>query len=47
MGIVDLPAGESTLGVEVIGKRGPSKGFFFGLEYIKLIPVKPPGGPRP
>jgi len=47
MGVVDLPAGESTLGVEIIGKRGPSKGFFFGLEYIKLIPVKPPGGPRP
>ena len=40
MGIVDIAAGEPVLGVKVTGKRGISKGYVIGLEYLKLIPVK-------
>ena len=39
LGIVTLPAGRPVFKVTVTGKNDASKGYRFGLDYLKLIPV--------
>ena len=39
LGVVTLPEGKPIFGVTVTGKNAGSKGSFFGLDYLKLLPV--------
>jgi hypothetical protein len=40
LGQHDLSAGEHTLRFECVGKNDASKGYFFGLDMIELLPAK-------
>jgi hypothetical protein len=38
LGVVEIKAGAHELGAEITGKNADSKGYLFGLDYIKLVP---------
>jgi hypothetical protein len=40
LGKLDLAAGEHTLRFECTGKSDASKGYFFGMDMIELLPTK-------
>lgn len=40
LGIIDLVAGEHVLKFQSKGKNVESKGYYFGLDYIELIPLE-------
>jgi hypothetical protein len=40
LGVVTLPDGEPTFKLTVTGKNAASRGYYFGLDYLKLVPAR-------